>query len=312
MNKKILGIGAIIGVVATLFYALKAKAKPCDEGTTKCVGVDLYQCQEGEWILIEPNAQECGYVPVVCTPGDTRCEGYDLYKCASDGSGWTVTEKSEKCISPNEVVAEIVEAYWDAEPITFQPNQEHILYFKIRGLLPAYTHCRVHLSDYGVGGTGSSGTKGYDIWQGLEYEGSFNPALYAGYHHIRFSVVPQYGQASSKDWIFGIGPCGKLQDSQRWCGSVYKPLGTEITCHVNWKNIGSAGYRDIAFAVGSFANFGYVTDIWAEAGQSLTTPVPIVLNEIIHRRFPYGIYIWIGKYPFNTWDDSTTNMKPPI
>jgi len=59
---------------------------PCIDGDTKCEGYDLYECQNGEWVLIEKNSPACGYAPEPepeCKEGRTKCVGYDLYECVN-------------------------------------------------------------------------------------------------------------------------------------------------------------------------------------------------------------------------------------
>ena len=83
MNKTEKGIVAgLIGVAA--FFGIKqlARAAPpeiCKLGDTKCLGYDLYECNEnGEWVLTEENSPGCGWTPgeaefvisdLVITPG---------------------------------------------------------------------------------------------------------------------------------------------------------------------------------------------------------------------------------------------------
>jgi len=40
---------------------LRIVVKECEEGTTTCIGYDLYRCINGRWVLIKTNAPECGY-----------------------------------------------------------------------------------------------------------------------------------------------------------------------------------------------------------------------------------------------------------
>ena len=35
----------------------------CQEGDEKCVGVDLYRCIDGGWVLVEKNSEKCGWTP---------------------------------------------------------------------------------------------------------------------------------------------------------------------------------------------------------------------------------------------------------
>lgn len=37
---------------------------PCSEGSTKCVGTDLYQCSAGQWVLKESNSATCPTTPI--------------------------------------------------------------------------------------------------------------------------------------------------------------------------------------------------------------------------------------------------------
>jgi len=73
----------------------------CSDGDLKCVGYDLYECQNGQWVFIEENSPTCGYVPPECSPdGITKCVGYDLYKC-QNGQWILIEQNSETCGYPN-------------------------------------------------------------------------------------------------------------------------------------------------------------------------------------------------------------------
>jgi hypothetical protein len=73
MNKKVAaGIGLIAGALG--LYLWTKKAKPCTEGTKKCVGADLYTCINGKWVLTEANSPTCVTLPSCsvdadCPPG---------------------------------------------------------------------------------------------------------------------------------------------------------------------------------------------------------------------------------------------------
>lgn len=57
------GIIILVGgglLAAALYYAMKTRAG-CVEGDRKCVGYDLYECINGEWVLIEEDSPTCGY-----------------------------------------------------------------------------------------------------------------------------------------------------------------------------------------------------------------------------------------------------------
>ena len=45
----------------------------CTEGKTKCIGNDLYICQNGTWVLYQSNASECvtwtKYLPYMAIGG---------------------------------------------------------------------------------------------------------------------------------------------------------------------------------------------------------------------------------------------------
>jgi len=70
-DEKVLLIGSIAFLGSFFYLIFKAKkvgAEPvqppeCNEGETKCEGYDLYQCQNGRWVLKEQNSTQCGYVP---------------------------------------------------------------------------------------------------------------------------------------------------------------------------------------------------------------------------------------------------------
>ena len=67
----------------------------CTDGETYCEGTDLYECIGGKWVLIETNSELCG---VVCNPGDTKCIGTDLYRCRADRKGWELWQtNAESC-----------------------------------------------------------------------------------------------------------------------------------------------------------------------------------------------------------------------
>jgi len=55
------------GAAAVGYYFLKVKGQPtppgCTEGETRCDGYSLYECQNGEWVLIEEKSEQCGYTP---------------------------------------------------------------------------------------------------------------------------------------------------------------------------------------------------------------------------------------------------------
>jgi len=65
-NKGVIVVGGI-GIALGLAWLLskEVEAAPCTEGETDCRGVDLYQCIGGEWMLVEEDSLECGYVPPV-------------------------------------------------------------------------------------------------------------------------------------------------------------------------------------------------------------------------------------------------------
>ena len=73
------------------------KPPECKEGEQKCVGYDLYVCENGKWVLKERNSPQCGYTPPPeCKEGEQKCVGYDLYVCQN--GKWVLAEKdSLKC-----------------------------------------------------------------------------------------------------------------------------------------------------------------------------------------------------------------------
>lgn len=75
MNKKVAaGIGLIAGALG-LYLLTTRKAKPCTEGTTKCVGADLYACVNGKWVLQQLNSPAC-ITPVSCSVDADCPAGY--------------------------------------------------------------------------------------------------------------------------------------------------------------------------------------------------------------------------------------------
>ncbi|MDD3492306.1 MAG: hypothetical protein PHU95_02235 [Candidatus Thermoplasmatota archaeon] len=59
-----------LGIGAVALYAIRAKGEPsppppppCTEGETRCEGYDLYVCQDGRWVLLEGNSEQCGFIP---------------------------------------------------------------------------------------------------------------------------------------------------------------------------------------------------------------------------------------------------------
>ena len=72
----LIGLAALAGVAVVLLGFKKAEATPCTEGTTKCVGTDLYSCVGGTWQMTEHNSTTCGYTPPLpycCPYGDNEC-----------------------------------------------------------------------------------------------------------------------------------------------------------------------------------------------------------------------------------------------
>jgi len=62
-------------IVATYKGYLNVQSA-CEEGETACggpEGYDLYKCIGGEWVLIERNSPECGYIPVPPFPCPIAC-----------------------------------------------------------------------------------------------------------------------------------------------------------------------------------------------------------------------------------------------
>jgi hypothetical protein len=67
---------------------LKCGDKQCGQST--CIGMNVYQCQNGQWYLTAENSPECGYKPPapasVCTDGQTKSVGSCPYACS--GNAW--------------------------------------------------------------------------------------------------------------------------------------------------------------------------------------------------------------------------------
>lgn len=81
INKKILaGIGLLAGALGLFLWTRKAEAA-CEEGQTKCVGVDLYACVDGVWQLVEANSPQC--ITPECESGQIECRNRDLWACVN-------------------------------------------------------------------------------------------------------------------------------------------------------------------------------------------------------------------------------------
>lgn len=86
----------------------------CTEGSTKCIGNDLYKCIDGAWTIYQQNAPGCGpgYVPCSSLGGGCILDGYkkcdisiptDLCECdAETGDFVLVKHNSTDCIQGNE------------------------------------------------------------------------------------------------------------------------------------------------------------------------------------------------------------------
>jgi len=88
------------------------------EGRPRCFGADLYTCQNGRWVLTEPQSPSCVYEPEPPEPvppvpprdvcryrgetyqvGQSVCMGRDLYTCTA--SGWLL-------VAPNSLLCGIL------------------------------------------------------------------------------------------------------------------------------------------------------------------------------------------------------------
>ena len=101
MDKRIIGVIGLGGLGALLYYAMRGRAiapapfpTGCKEGSTKCIGTNLYMCKNGQWILYEINSTKCGYKPITpqCNEGQTKCVGYNLYVCQN--GTWVLKEQN--------------------------------------------------------------------------------------------------------------------------------------------------------------------------------------------------------------------------
>lgn len=65
INTGLLIAGGVVIAGVGIYYIIKgrAEAQPCTEGERRCNGTTLEECQNGEWVPIESNSPECGYVP---------------------------------------------------------------------------------------------------------------------------------------------------------------------------------------------------------------------------------------------------------
>lgn len=64
LTKKEKGVlGFFGGLVAFLGIRQLLRAAPPQEGDTKCVGFDLYEYRNEQWIQVEANSTACGWQP---------------------------------------------------------------------------------------------------------------------------------------------------------------------------------------------------------------------------------------------------------
>jgi len=73
MRKELFYLGFIAILVSSILLIGTVPAAPpssvctpCGSkscGTSKCIGINQYQCQDGQWLLAQQNVQACGYVP---------------------------------------------------------------------------------------------------------------------------------------------------------------------------------------------------------------------------------------------------------
>jgi hypothetical protein len=89
---------------------IPSDSKNC--GQTKCIGQNLYQYLDGQWLLAQLNAPACGYVPpAVCKEGETKSVGSCTYQCL--GNQWLLATCG---VSPTPVAKEVLFNIWPEAP----------------------------------------------------------------------------------------------------------------------------------------------------------------------------------------------------
>lgn len=138
-NKKAIGYGlaiAGVGIIIYAAYSVLGKKQECSpDGITKCDGYDLYTCINGQWILTDKDAPECGWEPPQCKDytsiqeclshdcywydnschnnpecapdGITKCIGPDLYECQN--GGWVLKQSNSPQCTEGEIKVTNVE-----------------------------------------------------------------------------------------------------------------------------------------------------------------------------------------------------------
>lgn len=73
----------------------------CEGDVFDCIDNDLYQCQNGQWVLVEENSPTCtgDPDPPECEGSETTCIDGDLYECQS-GSWVLIEENAPSCQPP--------------------------------------------------------------------------------------------------------------------------------------------------------------------------------------------------------------------
>lgn len=68
-RKLALGVLGLTGAITGIYYILKEPTEDPNEGDTKCIGYNLFQYTNSNWMLLETNSATCGYI----SPTDFIC-----------------------------------------------------------------------------------------------------------------------------------------------------------------------------------------------------------------------------------------------
>ena len=59
----LVGIAGLVGGGYVLWRYVWPHEEPCTEDATKCIGLNLFTCEDGTWVLTEKNSPECEEPP---------------------------------------------------------------------------------------------------------------------------------------------------------------------------------------------------------------------------------------------------------